>query len=149
MRTRSHLVLIQSRLGTTQVAVRPKQTKQKTKLKQSVEFTIRETGSLYYADDTIFTFVRESCLFDQEVSSNRTCKPLSSLQVCPRTPSPPNESDSEMFNKLCHTSTLAVIAWFQSFRWFLFRMVSAYFGSVRICRTGHAQIWYYRIWGSL
>ena len=59
------------------MAVRPKQ---KSKLKQSVEFTIRETGSLYYADDTIFTFVRESCLFDQEVSSNRTCKPLSSLR---------------------------------------------------------------------
>jgi len=51
-----------------------------SKLKQSVEFTIRETGSLYYADDTIFTFVHESCLFDQEVSSNRTCKPLSSLR---------------------------------------------------------------------
>ena len=52
----------------------------KFQLKQSVEFTIRETGSLYYADDTIFTFVHEECLFDQEVSSNRTCKPLSSLR---------------------------------------------------------------------
>ena len=29
-------------------------------------------------------------------------------------------------------------SWFQSFRWFLFRMVSLYFDSVRICRTGHA-----------
>ena len=41
---------------------------------------IRETGSLYYADHTIFTFVHESRVFDQETSSNHTCKPFSSLR---------------------------------------------------------------------
>ena len=41
---------------------------------------ICETGSLDYADHTIFTFVHESRVFDQETSSNRTCKPFSSLR---------------------------------------------------------------------
>ena len=74
MRTRCEAVTWNNSSGCT--------TKQilKSKLEQSVEFTIRETGSLYCSDDTIFTFVHESCLFDQEVSSNRTCKPLSSLR---------------------------------------------------------------------
>ena len=80
--------------------------------------------SLSFANHVCLT---KKCPQIGHVSHFFFCKCVLDLRVSP------NESDSEMFKKLSHTSTLAVIAWFQSFRWFLFRMVSAYFGSVRIC----------------
>ena len=131
------------------MAVRPKQ---KSKLKQSVEFTIRETGSLYYADDTIFTFVREPCLFDQEVSSNRTC--ISHFLLCKCVLELRLHQTSQTLR--CSRSFPTPQLW-QSLHGFRvsdgfcfgwFRRILTVFVFVGPVMQ-HAQIWYCRIWGSL
>ena len=124
----------------------------KSKLKQSVEFTIRETGSLYYADDTIFTFVREPCLFDQEVSSNRTC--ISHFLLCKCVLELRLHQTSQTLR--CSRSFPTPQLW-QSLHGF--RVSDGFcFGWFRRILTvfvfvgpvmAHAQIWYCRIWGGL
>ena len=130
------------------MAVRPKQ---KSKLKQSVEFTIRETGSLYYADDTIsLSYANHVCLTKKcpqigHVSHFLLCKCVLEVRLhqtsqtlrCSRSfPTP------QLWQSL-HGFRVSDGFCFGWFRHIL--AVFVFVGPV----MPHAQIWYCRIWGSL